>query len=381
MRHALLERALVAGLVVFVVCAGSAMAQEESSPTPPKNLKFVDGHWTAWDPPDAAPGAYSIQKGDTLWDLAEKWLGDPFLWPQVWDENRYILDSHWIYPGDPLVVPGRPTVVGQTDEPTGGLTDEPEGEGEPTEGEPGEGEGEPGGVEPVEPTPPPLVPVADATDINCSGFIDAEHTFSEVWVAGAEDEKHMFATGDVIYLSAGRNQGIHAGDEFAVLRETHAVKHPATGAGLGSFIRRLGKVRVMLTHDNSSTAMVEMACEDIQRSDELVLWEEIPIPRMAEMPEFDRYNVEASGAPTGHVVHLPHDIVSAAAGHIVHTDLGVASGVRPGDVLSVYEDRGEMPRVKVGQGVVLTVEPMSSTVKLTMTVRETTVGAPVEVTR
>ena len=35
---------------------------------------------------------------------AERWLGDPYLWPQVWDENRYILDSHWIYPGDPIVI-------------------------------------------------------------------------------------------------------------------------------------------------------------------------------------------------------------------------------------------------------------------------------------
>ncbi len=399
MKHPMLERALVAGLVVFVVCAGSAMAQEESSPTPPKNLTFVDDHWTAWDPPAAAPGAYVIQKGDTLWDLAEKWLGDPFLWPQVWDENRYILDSHWIYPGDPLVVPGRPTVVGQTDDPTGALTGEPEGgegetgEGEPTEGEPtggepgaGEGEGEEGtgeprGSEPVEPTPPPLVPVADATDVNCSGFIDAEHTYSEVWVAGAESEKEGLSTDDVIYLSAGRNQGIHAGDEFGVVREVHPVSHPATGSGMGTFVRRLGKVRVMLVHDNSSTAMIEMACEDIRASDELVLWEEIPIPRMAEMPEFDRYNVEASGGPTGHVVHLPFDIVFAAAGHVVHTDLGVASGVRPGDVLNLFENRGEMPRVKIGQGVVLTVEPMSSTVKLTTSVVELAVGAPVEMTR
>ena len=31
-------------------------------------------------------------------------LGDPYLWPQIWERNQYVLDAHWIYPGDPLVL-------------------------------------------------------------------------------------------------------------------------------------------------------------------------------------------------------------------------------------------------------------------------------------
>ena len=74
---------------------------------PPKNLKKVGDHWTAWDPPmDLPPDAevHIIQSGDTLWDLAEAFLGNPYLWPQIWERNSYILDAHWIYPGDPLVL-------------------------------------------------------------------------------------------------------------------------------------------------------------------------------------------------------------------------------------------------------------------------------------
>ena len=110
-------------VVVLVACLAVAsqaiVLSSESSHRPPQNLKKVGDHWTPWDPPPAGPDAYIIQKDDTLWDLAEEWLGDPFLWPQIWDENRYILDSHWIYPGDPLVIPGKPTVV-----PDGGPTAE-----------------------------------------------------------------------------------------------------------------------------------------------------------------------------------------------------------------------------------------------------------------
>ena len=92
------------GIVVLtlVMLAAGAAAH-----TPPANLHLVGDHWTAWDPPTAFPdGAevYRIVAGDTLWDLAERYYGNPYLWPQIWEKNPYVLDAHWIYPGDPLVV-------------------------------------------------------------------------------------------------------------------------------------------------------------------------------------------------------------------------------------------------------------------------------------
>jgi hypothetical protein len=353
------------------------MAHEGSGP-PPKDLKFVNDHWTPWDPPEAAEGAYIIQKGDTLWDLAAEWLGDPYLWPQIWDENRYILDSHWIYPGDPLVIPGRPQLVPDEGPPPG--SDEPPEPDEPVEPDlPYQAPPEPE-PEPV-PTIAPLQPVADTRDIYCSGFIDPEHEFSDLWVAGNEhgNIKRSFAEGDVIYLSQGRNQGLQPGDTFATHRVTRDVEHPATGDVVGTFVRRLGKVRVMLTQENTSTAVVEMSCEDIQPSDELVPWYEIPVPMRREMPEFDRYDAEPSGGVSGHIVHVADDRMSVAQGHIIHTDLGVASGVNPGDMLTVYREVAELPRTVVAHAIVLTVEGTTSTVKLTANSREAVVGDRVEV--
>ena len=77
--------------------------------TPPQDLHLVGDHWTAWDPPASFPeGAevYTIVVADTLWDLAARFLGDPYLWPQIWERNQYILDAHWIYPGDLLLISG-----------------------------------------------------------------------------------------------------------------------------------------------------------------------------------------------------------------------------------------------------------------------------------
>ena len=83
-----------------------AAAASEAADTPPSGLKLVDGHWTAWEPPTPPEGAkvHVVVSGDTFWSLAAANLGNPYLWPQIWEKNQYVRDAHWIYPGDPLVM-------------------------------------------------------------------------------------------------------------------------------------------------------------------------------------------------------------------------------------------------------------------------------------
>ncbi|MBW2607367.1 MAG: LysM peptidoglycan-binding domain-containing protein [Deltaproteobacteria bacterium] len=40
-----------------------------------------------------------VVKGDTLWDIAARYLGDPFLYPELAKLSR-INDPDLIYPGD-----------------------------------------------------------------------------------------------------------------------------------------------------------------------------------------------------------------------------------------------------------------------------------------
>lgn len=43
---------------------------------------------------------YTVQKGDTLWDLSRKFSDSAWLWPEMWRENSQIANPHRIYPGE-----------------------------------------------------------------------------------------------------------------------------------------------------------------------------------------------------------------------------------------------------------------------------------------
>ena len=57
-------------------------------------------------PRQVADHAVTVERGDTLWDLAEETYGDGAEWPRIYDANaKRIEDPHWIFPGQRLVVP------------------------------------------------------------------------------------------------------------------------------------------------------------------------------------------------------------------------------------------------------------------------------------
>jgi LysM repeat protein len=52
---------------------------------------------------------HTVRTGDTLWDLAQQYLGDPFRWPEIYRLNTAtVQDPNLIYPDQVLIISGEP---------------------------------------------------------------------------------------------------------------------------------------------------------------------------------------------------------------------------------------------------------------------------------
>jgi hypothetical protein len=379
----------LSGIVLATCLLGASVLP--AADQPPRNLHVVDGHWTAWEPPAPPPGAqvHIIQRGDTLWDLAARFYQDPYLWPQLWERNRYILDAHWIYPGDPLVlgpeVAPVETLAGGIAEP--GLPEEP-GDEEPEMRE----------VLSAGAAASAPIPLGAESDIYCTGYIgemSEEFPFSIIGseyeallpsiqgtapefrtgqgknpnrTFGPKTAKYNLSTGDIIYLDGGRAAGMSPASVFTVVEPGREIVHPRTGGVFGRYYGYRGRVRVLSVQENTAIAEIIHTCApSVLIGHFLVPFEPVPVPldRVTAMRPVN-FPAEAERLQEAPVVLTSDDdVVSLGEDHVVHIDQGSDQDVTPGDIYTIYRiNKPGLPPIVIGELAVLSVHPRSSVAKI-----------------
>jgi nucleoid-associated protein YgaU len=313
--------------------------QPSAPPTPEGSLRVQQGDQGAAAP--AQPGAtaeYTIQKGDTLWDLSQKFLDSPWYWPKIWSLNPGIENPHWIYPGNRIrVVPGP---GGQ------GVIQIEQGQaaaGQPAR--PAEAEEE----EPQEPadlaivkgnsresaqasrtvtssgklsfTPPPVLALrqdglASPEEVRDSGVLDASF-----------EEKELLANFDTGYVEFKNGMTAKPGDMLLLFRPGDQIVSPVTHRVLGQRVKTVGEAKVLSWNGKLATVQITRALEEIQRGDRARPW----TPQM----------VRVSPRPNGR--QLSGVIVSAVNPGL--SELGESN--------QVYVDKGKADGVEVGNTFVV----------------------------
>ena len=264
-------------------------------------------------------------------------------------------------------------------------------------------------------------------DLYCAGFINKQLLPNVNFVAGGLDTPNTtkFVTGDMIYLAGG---GYQTGQQFTIVRELQDPNRYELFDGQHALIRATGqpyselaRVRVVDTRSKMAIGEVEFSCDPIVPGDLAIPFVEKPTVQFHPAVHFDRF-LPATGKVSGRIVMAKDFDSELGTGMKVYMNVGSSQGIKAGDYLravrtyegdlkdpvdslsfkaSTTEDtqkrpavieptmldrytkgprihEGELPRRAVGEVVVLSTTPTTSTGMIVFALEDVHAGDAVE---
>ncbi|MCP3898543.1 MAG: LysM peptidoglycan-binding domain-containing protein [Desulfobacteraceae bacterium] len=301
---------------------------------------------------------YTVQKGDTLWDLSQKFYSSEWDWPGLWELNDRIKNPHIIYPGERLRVffkgglslENRPIYV------------EPKKTEKPIEVEPVE-KPEEVKVEKIVPPKPEIKLSFNYPFIDSVGFIKKAAISSAGKVLRSEDDSDLISQDDIIYVKASKNDSLIPGKSYQVYVAKKIAKNK---------IRHSIKGIIQISENKMDyfTAKVIETFIDINPGDLIM-----------DFLERDKeFEVSEDNAKINAKI-ICNDLDDSMFGErqFVYMDLGKNDGIETGQVYTIYKALEEKEKValnplKTGKIIVLHTEDISSTILIFLTSSSIHVG-------
>jgi len=312
---------------------------------------------------------YTVQRGDTLWDLSERFSDSPWLWPELWKENSKISNPHWIYPGERIRLfhrKGVESFVKKTEETMETMeTVETAGKEQTLEME-----------------PPKKLPYYYYSPINRTGFIRKEPFNPYGVIFKVRDDVNMIGQGDIVYIRQMGDTPLILGEKYTLYRKFKPIKDKKTKELIGTQHYLTGVVKITKIEPKFVMAMVVQSYRTIEINDLLM-------PYKKRSPKIT-LAASKKGLNGKIIISEEHGNIMGDNA-IAFIDKGRNDGVKLGQSYNIYyQERGQVGskkeafRVPVVYGslIVLHTEQTTSTVLITQSDRsitpEATIRSPME---
>jgi hypothetical protein len=186
----------------------------------------------------------------------------------------------------------------------------------------------------------PPAPIARESEVACGGSIASASVAPAPEIIGGEEERErrVFAQGDMVYISAGAQQGAATvGQEFSVVRPRGRFRSQLSRkrGALGVYVQEVGRVRVVRVRDRVSVAEVIKSCDNLLLGDMLRPVPSREIPPARAQVGLDRF-AEPTGKQTGRIVFARDSRELISRDQVVFIDLGTEDNLKVGDYLTVF---------------------------------------------
>lgn len=324
-------------IVALPLCAGAG----EGDP----DLKHQSGFY------------YTVQKGDTLWGLSEKFFDSPGQWPDLWRENNQITNPHFIYPGERIRIFKR------------------EGVDKIVEAV-AEKEASPEAMPRETAEPPKEPPFFLYSGIDAVGLISKERIIPNGVIFNVRDDKALISERDIVYIKKTGDLDLIPGSRYYACRTVEPINDAETKAYYGIQYYPTGVIEIVKTEPKFTLGTVVKSFREIKVNDLLV-----PFKQRSQKITL----AEAVKGLEGRLIKSEEPAAIFGDGDVAFINKGEQDGVVPGQRYAVfYRETKPAPnnpresvtaKIDYGSFIVLYARPTTATVLITRSSRSLYPGA------